>query len=48
LEPHVKIHGHYVPVRAQVQALDALSAHAEADEILRWLRGSKAPRAELS
>jgi metallo-beta-lactamase family protein len=39
----VKIHGAYVPVRAQVKILDILSAHADVDEILRWLRGFKAP-----
>jgi metallo-beta-lactamase family protein len=38
----IKIHGGYVPVRAQVKNLDMLSAHADADEILRWLRGFKA------
>ena len=39
----VKIHGEYVPVRAEVNNLDMLSAHADADEILRWLRGFKNP-----
>ncbi|MEX0752838.1 MAG: MBL fold metallo-hydrolase [Xanthobacteraceae bacterium] len=39
----VKIHGAYVPVRAQVGNLEMLSAHADADEILRWLRGFMAP-----
>ena len=39
----VKIHGAYVPVRAQVRNLEMLSAHADADEIMRWLRGFKAP-----
>ena len=39
----IKIHGAYVPVRAQVKNLDILSAHADSDEILRWLRGFKAP-----
>jgi len=39
----VKIHGEYVPVRAEVRNLDMLSAHADADEIMRWLRGFKAP-----
>jgi len=38
----IKIHGEYLPVRAAVRNLDMLSAHADADEILRWLRGFKA------
>ena len=41
----IKIHGEYVPVRAEVKNLDMLSAHADADEILRWLHGFKAPPA---
>ncbi len=39
----VKIHGEYVPVRAEVKNLEMLSAHADADEILRWLKGFKTP-----
>ncbi len=39
----IKIHGGYVPVRAQVSNLDMLSGHADADEILRWMRGFKIP-----
>jgi metallo-beta-lactamase family protein len=39
----VKIHGEYVPVRAQVSNLEMLSAHADADELLRWLRGFTEP-----
>ncbi len=39
----IKIHGQYVPVRADVKNLEMLSAHADADEILRWLRGFKKP-----
>jgi len=39
----VKIHGELIPIRAEVQNLDMLSAHADADELLRWLRGFKAP-----
>ena len=35
----VKIHGEYIPVRAEVQNLSMLSAHADSDEIMRWLRG---------
>jgi metallo-beta-lactamase family protein len=33
----VKIHGAFVPIRAEVRNLPMLSAHADADEILRWL-----------
>ena len=41
----VRIHGQDVPVRAEVAMLDTLSAHADAAEILEWLRGfSRAPR----
>lgn len=35
----IKIHGEYVPVRAVVRNLEMLSAHADADEIMRWLKG---------
>ena len=35
----VKIFGEDVPVRARVENLEMLSAHADADEILTWLRG---------
>ncbi len=34
----VKIHGRHVPVRAEVVMDDAFSVHADADEILEWLR----------
>ena len=41
----VKIHGQYVPVRAEVVLLDGLSAHADYEEILGWLAHCKtAPR----
>jgi metallo-beta-lactamase family protein len=33
----VKIFGQYVPVRAEVQNLDMLSAHADRDQLLGWL-----------
>ncbi len=41
----VKIHGEHVRVRAEIVNLHMLSAHADADEILAWLRKfKKAPR----
>ncbi len=43
--PSVKIHGDYVPVRAEVASIDNFSAHADAAEILQWLKAfSAAPR----
>lgn len=42
-EKQVKIHGEMVPVRAQVESLSSLSAHADAGEIMRWLQGFKRP-----
>lgn len=44
--PSVKIHGDYIPVRAEVDNLSMLSAHADADEILRWLGGFERPPRE--
>lgn len=35
----VKIHGEYIPIRAEVHNLSMLSAHADSDEIMRWLGG---------
>ncbi len=41
----LRIFGQDVPVRAEVAQLDHLSAHADASEILAWLRGlARAPR----
>lgn len=40
--PTVRIHGEDVPVRAEVAMLDTLSAHADAAEIIDWLRGFRA------
>jgi metallo-beta-lactamase family protein len=36
----VKIFGEYVPVRAEVVGVDDLSAHADADGVLAWLRSA--------
>jgi metallo-beta-lactamase family protein len=39
----IKIHGQYLPVRAEVANLEMLSAHADADEIMKWLANFKSP-----
>ena len=39
----IKIHGEHIPVRAEVDNLAMLSAHADADELLRWLRNFQRP-----
>ena len=39
----LKIHGRWVPINAEVADLPMLSAHADADEILRWLGGFRRP-----
>jgi metallo-beta-lactamase family protein len=36
---YVKIHGRYVPVRAEVRTIEGFSAHADRGETLDWLRG---------
>lgn len=42
-EGEVKIFGQMVPVRARIERLENLSAHADYEEILRWLSGFKRP-----
>lgn len=39
----IKIHGEQIPVRAEVAMIGNLSAHADADETLDWLRGFESP-----
>jgi len=42
-ERSVRIYGEWVPVNAEVANLAMLSAHADADELLRWASGLKTP-----
>lgn len=37
-EEQIKIHGHPYPVNARIENFDFLSAHADRDELVRWLR----------
>lgn len=41
--PTVRIHGRDVPIRAEVALLDSMSAHADADGLLAWLRSAPRP-----
>ncbi len=42
---HIKIHGIEIPVHAEVVLLETLSAHADANELMAWLKGfRKAPK----
>jgi len=43
----LRIHGRLVPVRARVVTLDGLSAHADREEIFRWLSGFRRPPARV-
>jgi metallo-beta-lactamase family protein len=37
----LKMHGQQVPVRAEFLTLAGLSAHADSDELIRWIRSGK-------
>jgi metallo-beta-lactamase family protein len=42
---HVKMYGQHVPVHARIERIDGMSSHADAGEIIRWLRTfPRAPR----
>jgi metallo-beta-lactamase family protein len=42
---YIRIHGQPVPVRAEIEAIDSMSAHADVNEIMRWLGGFTRPPA---
>jgi metallo-beta-lactamase family protein len=44
-EREIKIHGELVQVNAEIAQLHSMSAHADAGELMRWLKGfSRPPR----
>jgi metallo-beta-lactamase family protein len=42
-EKSVKIHGDWIPVAARIEQIESMSAHADSNEIMRWLHGFKQP-----
>ena len=40
----VKMHGKFVPVKAHIAKVESFSVHADADELLQWLRQAEKPR----
>ena len=45
--PEVRIHGQQVTVRARIDRIDSMSAHADRGEILRWLGTMPSPPARV-
>lgn len=45
-EKAIKIHGSYVAVNARVSHIEGLSGHADANELMGWLRGFTQPPAQ--
>jgi len=43
----IRMHGHDIPVRAEVANLAMLSAHADRSELMRWLKGFQMPPTTL-
>jgi metallo-beta-lactamase family protein len=42
-EPHIKIHGQHIPVRAKIKNIFGFSGHADYNEIMAWLMGLNRP-----
>ncbi len=43
----IKIHGQYVPVRAEIAEIEAFSVHADASELVDWLAGTRDQPAQV-
>jgi metallo-beta-lactamase family protein len=42
-EKQIKIHGRYIPVRAEVHVTNAYSTHADAEQMVQWLSAMTPP-----
>src|SRR5262249_19465544 len=43
----IKIHGKTYPVRARIEYMDALSCHADYEEVLQWLASLTSPPRQI-
>ncbi len=43
----IKIHGQYVPVRAEIIEIEAFSVHADASELIDWMRSCRTKPAQV-
>ncbi|TFD74964.1 MBL fold metallo-hydrolase [Cryobacterium sp. Sr8] len=44
-EDHLRIYGRDVPIKAEVVALESMSAHADSDGVIEWMRAAPRPPA---
>jgi len=44
-ENHLRIYGRDVPIKAEVVALESMSAHADSDGVIEWMRAAPRPPA---
>jgi metallo-beta-lactamase family protein len=42
-EEFVKMHGKLIPVKAQIEQINSFSVHADASELVEWLKTSSQP-----
>ncbi len=43
----VKMHGEMVPVRAEIEQIESFSVHADADELIAWIKPAAATTAQV-
>lgn len=46
-ERELRIFGHDVPIRAEVISLQSMSGHADADQLIDWMRAAPTPPSEV-
>jgi metallo-beta-lactamase family protein len=43
----VKMHGEMVPVRAEIEQIESFSVHADADELIAWIKPAASTTAHV-